>query len=108
MCLTGYWHVRNQSREEIAALAEPVPGGAMAQALRALAAETGMTVGAGLIEAGGSGEFYNSYVAAMPDGTLARHRKLHTFISPHLRSGSEFTVFDAARLPRGDPDLLGQ
>ena len=25
MCLTGYWHVRNLSRDEIDALAEPVP-----------------------------------------------------------------------------------
>ena len=27
MCITGYWHVRSLSREEIANLAEPVPGG---------------------------------------------------------------------------------
>ena len=27
MCITGYWHVRNLSRPEIEALAEPVPEG---------------------------------------------------------------------------------
>ena len=27
MCLTGYWHIRKLSREEIDALAEPVPSG---------------------------------------------------------------------------------
>ncbi len=25
---------------------------------------------------------------------MRRHRKLHAFVSPHLRSGSEYTVFD--------------
>ena len=28
MCVTGYWHVRNLGREELEALAEPVPDGA--------------------------------------------------------------------------------
>ncbi len=30
----------------------------------------------------------------MPDGRTARHRKLHCFISQHLASGNEYTVFD--------------
>ena len=46
MCITGYWHVRNLSREEIQALAEPVPAGASTQELIALATERGMTIGA--------------------------------------------------------------
>jgi len=98
MCLTGYWHVRNLSREEIDALAEPVPSGQMSQALLALAAESGLTVGAGLIERDEKGDLYNSYVVAMPDGSHACHRKLHTFISGHMESGGEYTVFD---IPQG-------
>jgi predicted amidohydrolase len=27
MCLTGYWHLRNQSQADLQALAEPVPAG---------------------------------------------------------------------------------
>src|SRR5919199_3100847 len=50
MCLTGYWHVRNLSRESFEALAEPVPDGPSGQALRALSREHGMTIGAGLLE----------------------------------------------------------
>ena len=50
------------------------------------------------MEAGPNGEFYNSYVVAMPDGTAQCHRKLHAFEHPSIRSGSEFTVFD---LPDG-------
>jgi predicted amidohydrolase len=30
----------------------------------------------------------------MPNGQCRRHRKLHTFISGHMDSGSEYTVFD--------------
>ena len=98
MCVSGYWHVRNLSREEIAALAEPVPDGKSTEALLAHAGKTGMTIGAGLIELGSDGEPYNTFVVAMPDGRSERHRKLHTFISEHMSSGSEYTVFD---IPQG-------
>lgn len=92
MCITGYWHVRDLSRDDVEALAEPVPEGPSTQRLIALAQETGMTIGAGLIERAIS--LYNSYVVAMPDGRVACHRKLHAFISPHIASGHRFTVFD--------------
>ncbi len=94
MCVTGYWHVRNFSREEILALAEPVPSGTSTRELLGLAMQYNMIVGAGLIEKDDDGTLYNTYVAAMPDGTFARHRKLHCFISPHMASGDSYTVFD--------------
>lgn len=98
MCITGYWHVRKLSRPEIEELAEPVPAGPSTQRLLALSAETGMTIGAGLIEAGDDGRLHNSFVVAMPDGRVATHRKLHTFISEHMTSGDAYTVFD---IPQG-------
>lgn len=94
-CLTGYWHLRHLSRDELAALAEPVPDGPCAQELAALARELGLTVGAGLIEITSAGLMHNTYVVAMPDGGLQRHRKLHAFVNAALTSGSEYTVFDA-------------
>ena len=94
MCLTGYWHVRNLAREEIDALAEPVPSGPATEWLLALSYRHQITIGVGLIERADDGSLYNSYVVAMPDGRTACHRKLHTFISPHLKSGSAYTVFD--------------
>ena len=57
-----------------------------------------MTIGAGLVESGSPGEFYNSYVVAMSDGSVRRHRKLHAFEHPSILSGSDYTVFD---LPEG-------
>ena len=93
MCLTGYWHVRKLSRAAFEALAEPVPDGTCTRALQKLSRDHGMTIGAGLLELAAGG-VYNSYVVAMPDGTLAVHRKLHVFEHPDIRAGDRYTVFD--------------
>jgi predicted amidohydrolase len=53
-----------------------------------------MTIGAGLVEITAEGTLYNTFVVAMPDGQRRWHRKLHTFVSEHMESGSEYTVFD--------------
>ena len=93
-CITGYWFLRNLTRDEIVALAEPVPNGPSTEKLIDLARSIGMTVGAGLVEIAGDGALYNTFVVAMPDGQWQRHRKIHCFISEHMKSGSEYTVFD--------------
>lgn len=98
MCITGYWHVRKLSRVDIERLAEPVPSGPSTQELLKLSSEFNMTIGAGLIESTEGGELFNTYVVAMPDGQIASHRKLHCFISEHMSSGHEYTVFD---IPQG-------
>jgi predicted amidohydrolase len=94
MCVTGYWHVVGLGREEIAALAEPVPDGPSVTALRELARTSGLVIGAGLVEASGD-TFHNSYVVAEPDGSWHVHRKIHAFESPHISPGDAFTVFDS-------------
>jgi len=94
MCLTGYWHVRKLSRDQVAALAEPVPDGPSTRELLHLSREHDVTVGAGLIERGDDERLYNGYVVAMPDGRWACHRKLHEFVSEFLTNGDRYTVFD--------------
>jgi len=94
MCITGYWHVRKLSREQVEGLAEPVPDGPSSQELLRLSRENGMTIGAGLIERGKDGKLYNAYVVAMPDGRWAVHHKLHVFVSEFLSQGDAYTVFD--------------
>ena len=94
MCITGYWHVRNLSRDEIDALSEDIESGPSVERIKRLAKEHNLLIGAGLIEKAPSGELYNTYVAALPDGSVQRHRKIHCFISEHMSSGSEYTVFD--------------
>jgi predicted amidohydrolase len=93
-CITGYWFLRDLSRDQLQAVAEPVFEGPSSQALMALAKQHRMTIGAGLIERDGE-NLYNAYVVAMPNGEFQRHRKIHAFVNKHLSCGSEFTVFDS-------------
>ena len=97
-CVSGYWHLRNLDRDELTDLAEAIPSGPTTRTLVSWAKEYNMAIGAGLVEIAEDGSLYNSYVVAMPDGRTVCHRKLHCFVSKHMRSGDQFTVFD---LPSG-------
>jgi predicted amidohydrolase len=97
-CITGYWFIRNLSVEQLTALAEPIPDGPSTRRLIDLARQHRITLGAGLVEAAGAGVFHNSYVVALPDGTIHCHRKLHAFEHTAIRSGTDYTLFD---LPGG-------
>jgi len=93
-CITGYWFLRKLPREELLALAEPVPDGPSSRTLLALARQYSMTIGAGLIEIDSDHKLHNAYVVAMPDGDWRLHRKIHAFESDDIIPGSEFTVFN--------------
>jgi predicted amidohydrolase len=93
-CITGYWFIRNLSPQELDRLSEPVFEGPSSRRLLALSRKHGMTIGAGWIEKGGEGVYHNTYVVAMPDGQMRRHRKIQSFEHDLVKSGSEFTVFD--------------
>jgi len=93
-CVTGYWHLRNLDRDGLEQLAEDVPGGRITRHLLELANRFRMTIGAGLVERADDGQLFNSYVVALPDGRHYCHRKIHCFISEHMASGADFTVFD--------------
>jgi predicted amidohydrolase len=93
-CLTGYWFLRHLTVPQLGTLAEPVPEGPSCARLLGLATRHRLTVGAGLLESAGGNVFHNTYVVAMPDGKLVRHRKLHAFEHPAIHGGSEHTVFD--------------
>ena len=72
---TGYQFV---SKREVAALAEPVPGGPTTQRLIRTAKENKTHLVAGLAERRGK-EFYNASVLVGPKGFIARYRKIHLF-----------------------------
>ena len=93
-CLTGYWHLRNLSRDALFQLAESAADGPLCVRLLELARETGVTIGAGYIEVDEELRLFNSYFVAMPDGRWANHRKLHCFINEHMESGDSFTTFE--------------
>jgi predicted amidohydrolase len=97
-CVCGYWFIRNLSIDELAALAEPIPDGPSTQRLRELARRHRIAIGGGWIESAAGGAFHNTYVVALPDGTIHCHRKLQSFEHAAIRSGDTYTVFD---LPDG-------
>lgn len=93
MCITGYWHVPKLDKAGLDALAEPLSGPSISQ-VSALAKSKGIAIGAGFVELGSSGEYYNSYVVCFPDGTQHCHRKLHAWEHKLFKSGDTYTVFD--------------
>ena len=92
-CVQGYTFLMTQSRDELLQLAEPVPDGPSTQRLIQISGNLGVPVTAGLVERDGD-RMYNTYVVVSPDGFVARHRKLHAFISDYIDSGDSFTRFD--------------
>lgn len=92
--ITGYTFLETLSREQVASLAEPVPDGPSVRKLIEIATRHGVLVSAGLVEED-RGRFYNCQVVVSRDGLIAKHRKIHEFISPHLDCGDRHTVFDA-------------
>jgi len=97
-CISGYWHLRNLSRDELLDLAEVVPDGEVIQQVLAWSRQFQISIGVGFVERTGE-RLFNSYAVVMPDGQIQCHRKLHCFISAHLESGDQYTVFD---LPNGN------
>ncbi|GHE05524.1 hydratase [Defluviimonas sp. 20V17] len=72
-----------ETMEETARLARPIPGGASAARLCALAAELGLHIVSGLAEEAG-GDFYNSALLCGPDGPIGTYRKLHLWNRENL------------------------
>src|SRR5690349_20135886 len=91
--IPGYTFLENLTREELIALAEPVPEGPSVTRLIALSRSLGIAIGAGLVEIEGDA-LYNCYAVVTGDGLVAKHRKLHAFVSEFLTCGDRYTVFD--------------
>lgn len=92
-CISAYTFVQPFSLEQILDLAEEVPHGPSVRELIDVSREAGVPILAGLFERKGN-RVYNTYVCVTADGLLARFRKLHAFVNPHLASGHEFVVFE--------------
>jgi predicted amidohydrolase len=92
--VTGYSFARKLTKEQLTDLAEPVPSGPSTVRLMEIARKNDMYVLAGLFERGDDGKLYKPYVCVGPNGFVAKFRKLHPFINPHLTPGNEYVVFD--------------
>lgn len=94
--VTGYTFARNLTAEQLRDIAEPVPGGESIERLREIAAKNNIVVFAGLFEKDDEGNLYKAYIGVGKEGPVAKHRKLHPFIHPALKTGNSYTVFDLA------------
>ncbi len=92
--VTGYTFARHLSKQEMLELAEEIPYGESTLRLAAIAAKNNITILAGLFEKDKDNKLYKAYVCVDKDGLIAKYRKLHPFINPHLTPGSEYCVFD--------------
>lgn len=92
--LTGYTFARHLSKEQLTDLAEPIPGGSSIYALTAIARQHQLAILAGLFEKDQDGLLYKSYVCVDKHGLVAKYRKLHPFINPHLTPGQAYCTFE--------------
>jgi predicted amidohydrolase len=92
--VTGYTFARNLSKEQLLDVAEFIPNGPSIEKLTSIASENNIAVLAGLFEKDADNKIYKAYVYVDQNGLVAKFRKLHPFINPHLTPGNEYVVFD--------------
>ncbi len=92
--ITGYTFARHLSKEQMLDLAEFIPEGDSIKRLAEIAKEQDIAILAGLFEKDKEDKVYKAYVCVTKDGLLAKFRKLHPFINPHITPGNEYCVFE--------------
>ncbi len=92
--ISGYTFARKLDKQQMLALAEHIPGSNSINELKQIAYRHNITVLAGLFEKDEHGNLYKPYVCVDKTGLVAKFRKLHPFINPHLTPGDKYCVFD--------------
>jgi len=92
--ITGYTFARHLSKEQMLDIAEPIPSGPSIAALTRIAQKNNIAVLAGLFEKDQNNDLFKAYVCVNENGLVAKFRKLHPFINPHIKPGNEYCVFD--------------
>ena len=92
--ITGYTFARKLSYEQMLELAEFIPNGESTEKLIEIASKNEIAILAGLFEKDEAGKLYKTYICVNKDGLLAKYRKIHPFINPHLSPGKEYCIFE--------------
>ncbi len=92
--ITGYTFARHLSKQQMLDIAEVIPEGESIKQLTEIAQTNNIVVLAGLFEKDIDEKLYKAYVCVDKNGLVAKYRKLHPFINPHLTPGNEYVVFD--------------
>lgn len=92
--ITGYTFARKLNKAEMLDLAELIPEGESIRKLQEISTRFDITILAGLFEKDTDNNLFKTYVCVDKNGFVAKYRKLHPFINPHLTPGSEYCVFE--------------
>ncbi|MES2648065.1 MAG: nitrilase family protein [Bacteroidota bacterium] len=92
--VTGYTFARNLSKTELLDIAEYIPDGESIKHLQLIAEKNNIILLAGLFEKDDAGKIYKAYVCVGSQGLIAKYRKLHPFINPHITPGESYCVFE--------------
>jgi predicted amidohydrolase len=92
--ITGYTFARKLSKEQMLELAEPIPDGRSIADLTIIAGKNKIAILAGLFEKDSNSNLFKAYVCVNERGLVAKFRKLHPFINPHLTPGDGYCVFE--------------
>lgn len=92
--ITGYTFARKLSKDQMLDLAETIPDGNSTKELTRIASKYRIFVLAGLFEKDENGNLFKAYICVDQNGLVAKFRKLHPFINPHILPGDSYCVFD--------------
>ena len=92
--ITGYTFARKLSKDQMLDLAELIPDGPSILKLTEIAKKNDIVVLAGLFEKDENDHLFKAYVCVDKNGLVAKYRKLHPFINPHLTPGNSYCIFE--------------
>lgn len=92
--ITGYTFARHLSREEMLDVAELIPEGDSVHSLIGIARKHDIAILAGLFEKDEQENLFKAYICVDRNGMVAKFRKLHPFINPHLSPGNQYCIFE--------------
>ena len=92
--ITGYTFARKLSKGQLLDIAEFIPEGKSINRLKEIASRHNIVILAGLFERDNEDNIYKAYVCVDKNGLVAKYRKLHPFINPHIKPGNEYCVFE--------------
>ena len=92
--ITGYTFARHLSKAEMLDVAEEIPTGPSIKKLNEIARKNKIVILAGLFEKDSFNNLFKAYVCVDKNGLVAKFRKLHPFINPHLTPGDQYCVFE--------------
>ena len=92
--ITGYTFARHLTKEQMLDLSEFIPAGESIQRLQGIADRHNIAVLAGLFEKDDADRIYKAYVCVDRNGLVAKFRKLHPFINPHILPGNQYCIFE--------------